>query len=68
MNDHKIAGKAFKQLQNELIELKSLVREFIDAIQHVPFRAVDCDQESVYTLWNKLIEATGATNDRLGID
>ena len=68
MNDHIIAGKAFKQIQNELIELKSLVREFIDAIEHVPFRAVDCDQETVYTLWNKLIDATGATNDRLGID
>ena len=68
MKDHIIAGKAFKQIQNELIELKSLVREFIDAIKHVPFRAIDCDQESVYTLWNKLIDATGATNDRLGID
>jgi hypothetical protein len=68
MKDHVIAGKAFKQLQNELIELKSLVREFIDEIEHVPFRAIDCDQETVYTLWNKLIEATGATNDRLGID
>jgi hypothetical protein len=68
MKDHIIAGKAFKQLQNELIELKGLVREFIDEIEHVPFRAVDCNQEAVYTLWNKLIEATGATNDRLGID
>ena len=64
MKDHIIAGKEIKQLQNELIELKGLVREFIDAIEHVPFRAVDCDQESVYALWNKLIEATGATNDR----
>jgi len=68
MKDHIIAGKAFKQIQNELIELKSLVRQFIDEIEHVPFRAVDCDQETVYTLWNKLIDATGATNDRLGID
>jgi hypothetical protein len=68
MKEHIIAGKTIKQLQNELIELKGLVREFINAIEHVPFRAVDCDQESVYTLWNKLIEATGATNDRLGID
>lgn len=66
--EHVIAGKAFKQLQNELIELKGLVREFIDAIEHVPFRAVDCDQESVYTLWNKLIDATGATNSRYGMD
>lgn len=64
------------KIKNELIELKGLVREFIDSIEHVPFssgrawraRAVDCDQETVYTLWNKLIEATGATNDRLGID
>ena len=66
--EHIIAGKAFKQTQDELIKLKSLVREFIDAIEHVPFRAIDCDQETVYTLWNKLIDATGATNDRLGVD
>lgn len=56
------------KIKNELIELKGLVREFLDAIEYVPFRAVDCDQETVYTLWNKLIDATGATNDRLGID
>jgi hypothetical protein len=66
--DNIIAAKAFIQVRDELVELKSLVREFIDEIEHVPFRAVDCDQEAVYTLWNKLIEATGATNDRLGID
>ena len=56
------------KIKNELIELKGLVREFLDAIEHVPFRAVDCDQEMVYTLYNKLIDATGATNDRFGID
>lgn len=56
------------KVQRELEELKGLVRDFIEATQHVPFRAVDCDQETVYTLWNKLIEATGATNDRLGTD
>ena len=61
-------SKDFEKLQNELIELKGLVREFLDAIEHVPFRAVDCDQEMVYTLYNKLIDATGATNDRFGID
>ena len=56
------------KIKEEIIELKGLVREFMDAIEHVPFRAVDCDQKTVYTLWNKLIDATGATNDRLGID
>ena len=56
------------KVQRELEELKGLVRDFLEATKHVPFRAVDCDQEIVYTLWNKLIEATGATNDRLGVD
>ena len=56
------------KIKDELIGLKGLVREFLDAIEHVPFRAIDCDQESVYTLLNKLIDATGATNDRFGID
>ena len=51
-------------IRNELVELKSLVRQFIDELSGVPFRAVDCDQEAVYDLWNKLIKAAGSTNDR----
>jgi len=51
-------------IKNELVELKSLVRQFIDELRGVPFRAVDCDQEAVYYLWIKLIKASGSTNDR----
>jgi hypothetical protein len=51
-------------IRNELVELKSLVRQFIDELKGVPFRAVDCDQEAVYDLWNKLIKAAGSNNDR----
>ncbi len=62
--DHIVAAKAFINVRDELVELKSLVRQFIDEIAGVPFRAVDCNQEAVYDLWNKLIKATGSTNDR----
>jgi len=62
--DNIIAAETFIQVRDELVELKSLVREFIDEIEHVPFRAVDCDQEAVYDLWNKLIKAAGSNNDR----
>lgn len=54
-------GKA----QRELDELKGLVRDFLKATEHVPFRAVDCDQEIVYTLWDKLTRAVGEKNDRI---
>ena len=62
--DNIIAAKAFIQVREELIEIKSLVRQFIDEIAGVPFRTVDCDQEAVYDLWNKLIKAAGSNNDR----
>ena len=52
------------KVQRELEELKGLVRDFIKATQYVPFRAVDCDQEIVYTLWDKLTRAVGEKNDR----
>lgn len=52
------------KVQRELEELKGLVRDFIKATQHVPFRALDCDQEIVYTLWDKLTRAVGEKNDR----
>jgi hypothetical protein len=38
-------------------DLKSLVREFLKEIEHVPMRAVDCDQEKVRELIKKLEEA-----------
>ena len=52
------------KVQRELEELKSLVRDFLKATEHVPFRAVDCNQEEVYDLWDKLIRAVGEQNDR----
>ena len=50
--------------QHELIELKGLVREFIEAMEHVPFRAVDCDQELVEDLWEKLADAVDSDRKR----
>ena len=38
-------------------ELKSLVRRFLKEIEHVPFRAVDCDQEAVKDLKARLKRA-----------
>jgi hypothetical protein len=52
--DNIIAAKAFMQVRDELIELKSLVREFLKETTYVPFRAVDCDQDKVEELWEKL--------------
>jgi hypothetical protein len=66
--EHIIAAKEFIQVRDELVELKSLVRQFIDELASVPFRAVDCDQEKVYDLWNKLIKAAGSNNDRFRTD
>jgi hypothetical protein len=48
----------------ELQELKQLVNEFLDAIYYVPFRAVDCDQETVYDLWEKLADAVDSRKKR----
>ena len=64
MKDHIIAGKAFKQIQDELTGLKSLVKEFLKEVQYVPFRAVDCDQHTVYNLLNEMVKAIGEKNDR----
>jgi len=38
-------------------DIKSLVREFLKEIEHVPMRAVDCDQEKVRELMKQLKEA-----------
>jgi hypothetical protein len=43
--------------EKELEELKSLVRRFLNEIQFVPMRAVDCDQDKVERLMTQLAEA-----------
>ena len=43
--------------EKELVELKSLVKQFLEEIMFVPFRAVDCDQDTVEDLWEKLADA-----------
>ena len=48
----------------ELQELKQLVNEFLDAIYYVPFRAVDCNQQLVEDLWEKLAEAVDNPKSR----
>lgn len=50
--------------ENELIALKNLVKEFLKEVQYVPFRAVDCDQHTVYNLLNEMVKAVGVKNDR----
>lgn len=47
-----------KTKKSELEELKSLIRSFLEEIEHVPFRAVDCDQETVRDLMGRLERAT----------
>jgi len=41
----------------EFEELKGLVRQFLDELMYVPFKAVDCDQNTVNELWEKLADA-----------
>jgi hypothetical protein len=43
---------------NELDKLKNTVRELLKAIEYVPMRAVDCDQDKVKKLIKKLEKAT----------
>lgn len=38
-------------------QLKSLVRRFLHEIRHVPFRAVDCNQDAVDDLRKQLRKA-----------
>lgn len=52
-------------ISNELKELKSLVNQFLDAAYYVPFRAVDCDQQLVEDLWEKLSDAVGSERKRI---
>ena len=48
----------------ELKELKRLVSEFLDATYYVPFRAVDCNQQLVEDLWEKLADAVDSDRKR----
>jgi hypothetical protein len=52
------------QVENELTRLKALVREFIKETNNVPFRATDCNQDTVRNLLNQLTRATSEQNDR----
>ena len=45
------------KIKDELEALKVLVRQFLEAIEYVPFRAIDCDQNTVEDLWEKLADA-----------
>jgi hypothetical protein len=53
-----------KTKNTELQELKQLVSEFLDATYYVPFRAVDCNQQLVEDLWEKLAEAVDNPKSR----
>ena len=48
----------------ELQELKDLVNQFLDATYYVPFRAVDCNQQLVEELWEKLVDAVDSDRKR----
>ena len=51
-------------VRNELKELKDLVNQFLDATYYVPFRAVDCNQQLVEDLWEKLVNAVDSDRKR----
>ena len=44
---------------DELKKLRKTVREFLHAISRVPFRAVDCNQDKVEKLYNRLEKQSG---------
>lgn len=52
-----MTNQEVNDLRNELADLKSLVNRFLDSIYDVPFRAVDCDQKLVESLWKELCKA-----------
>jgi hypothetical protein len=60
----KTEHEMYFSVRNELKELKQLVNEFLDAIYYVPFRAVDCDQDTVEDLWEKLADAVDSDRSR----
>ncbi len=60
----RIDTKYHFKIKDELTELKNLVRQFLEETIHVPFRAVDCNQDRVEELWEKLSDAIEEENDR----
>ena len=46
-------------MDEKLKELRKVVRDYLRAIQHVPMRAVDCDQDREERLWAKLAKLSG---------
>jgi len=53
----RIDTKYHFEIVDELEALKSLVGQFLKETMYVPFRAVDCDQDKVEELWEKLSDA-----------
>lgn len=51
-------------VKDELKQLKDLVNQFLDATYYVPFRAVDCNQNLVEDLWEKLADAVNSDRKR----
>lgn len=52
-------------LRKELADLKSLVNRFLESIYYVPFRAVDCNQNLVESLWEELCEAVESPSEEV---
>ena len=46
----------FNNDKQQLAELRKTVRDFLKSIQNVPMRAVDCDQDKVTRLLEKLMK------------
>ncbi len=56
--------KNLNEIVDELKTLKSLVGQFLKETMYVPFRAVDCDQDKVEELWEKLSDAIEKNNEQ----
>ncbi len=60
-----MTNQEVNDLRNELANLKSLVNRFLDSIYDVPFRAVDCDQNLVGSLWKELCKAVECPSEEI---
>ena len=49
-------SKSGSDAAKELAALKRAVRRFLRAVMNVPMRAVDCDQDEVFSAWDALDE------------